>query len=240
MSQQAIQLTNISKNFSIPTEIRNTLVEHLSHPFQNTKLKKFEALKNINLTISKGEFIGIIGSNGSGKSTLLKIIAGIYLPTTGKVDVSGSMIPFLELGVGFNPELSGRENIFLNGIILGMSKKFITEHFAEIVEFSGIGEFLDLPLKNYSSGMKVRLAFSIAIMADADIYLLDEVLAVGDAAFQEKCFNIFKNYKQRGKTIVLVTHSSQNITMFCDRAVLIQSGEIIKEGKPNDVLNAYQ
>lgn len=180
-----------------------------------------------------------MGYNGAGKSTLLKIIAGIYRPTSGKVYVNGSLVPFLELGVGFSPELTGRENIFLNGIILGMRKRFLKEKFNEIVEFAELEKFMDLPLKNYSSGMQVRLAFSIAMMADADIYLLDEVLAVGDINFQEKCFDVFRKHKQNGKTIVLVTHSPESVKKFCDRAVLIRDGVIAEDGKPEEVLREY-
>jgi len=191
------------------------------------------------LKIYPGEFIGIMGRNGSGKSTLLKIMAGIYQPSSGEVVVNGSMVPFLELGVGFNSELSGRENIFLNGIILGMSKKVLKEKYDEIVAFSELEKFMDMPLKNYSSGMQVRLAFSIAIMADADIYILDEVLAVGDVAFQEKCFDIFRKYKSNGKTVVLVTHSPQSVKDFCDRAVFLKDGVLHEPGSVNDVIELY-
>ena len=180
-----------------------------------------------------------MGRNGSGKSTLLKIMAGIYQPSSGEVVVNGSMVPFLELGVGFNSELSGRENIFLNGIILGMSKKVLKEKYDEIVAFSELEKFMDMPLKNYSSGMQVRLAFSIAIMADADIYILDEVLAVGDVAFQEKCFDIFRKYKSNGKTVVLVTHSPQSVKDFCDRAVFLKDGVLHEPGSVNDVIELY-
>jgi ABC-2 type transport system ATP-binding protein len=239
MEEFAIKLIDIKKEFRLPTLVKNTLIDHLKNPFQKTEIQTYEVLKDIDLTINKGDFIGILGVNGSGKSTLLKIIAGVYVPTSGSVQVNGTLVPFLELGVGFNPELTGRENIFLNGIILGMKKKFLEEHFKEIVDFAELERFMDLPLKNFSSGMQVRLAFSIAMMADADIYLLDEVLAVGDQHFQEKCINIFKKYKNYGKTIVLVTHSAASIKELCNRAVLIKDGTITADGTPNDVLSIY-
>lgn len=232
----AIKLDSVRKVFRLPTHVKNTLVDYLKHPFSQSEIQKFEVLKDIDLTIKKGDFIGILGNNGSGKSTLLKIIAGVYSPTSGSVKVNGKLVPFLELGVGFNPELTGAENIFLNGIILGMRRKFLIKHYDEIVAFAELERFMDLPLKNYSSGMQVRLAFSIAMMADADIYLLDEVLAVGDAHFQEKCINVFKTYKEQGKTIVFVTHSASSVQALCDRAILISGGVIVADGKPASVI----
>lgn len=181
-----------------------------------------------------------MGRNGSGKSTLLKILAGIYSPTSGSVKIKGKMVPFLELGVGFNSELSGRENVFLNGIILGLPKSFLKEKYNDIVEFAELEKFMDMPLKNYSSGMQVRLAFSIAIMADADIYILDEVLAVGDIEFQKKCFDIFREYKKREKTIILVTHSSASVKDFCNRAVFLKNGIFQVEGSVDEVVKAYE
>ena len=180
-----------------------------------------------------------MGRNGTGKSTLLKIIAGIYEPTKGKVKINGNLVPFLELGVGFNPELTARDNIFLNGIILGIKKSMLAEKFKEIIKFAELEKFVDVPLKNFSSGMQVRLAFSIAIMADADVYLLDEVLAVGDVAFQEKCFDVFRNYKKEKKTIVLVSHSSDSIKKFCDRAVFLKDGLMHEYDSVQEVADAY-
>lgn len=232
----AIQLKNIKKVYDLPTEKRTTIMEYVSSPFKRSKINTFEVLMDIDLEIKKGEFIGILGNNGCGKSTLLKIIAGIYRPTSGKVTVKGRMVPFLELGVGFSPELTGRENIYLNGIILGMPRKFLKQKFDEIVAFAELEKFVDLPLKNYSSGMQVRLAFSIAMMSDADIYLLDEVLAVGDQHFQQKCLDVFRNHKKQGKTIVLVTHDPDLVREFCDRAALISDGRIVVEGAPEKVL----
>lgn len=236
-----IELKNIKKKFFLPHEKHDTLVEYLTHPARIFKRagEEYEVLKDIDAKIYPGEFVGIMGRNGSGKSTLLKIIAGIYLPTSGKVVVNGKLVPFLELGVGFNPELSGRENVFLNGMILGMKKSDLKERYDEIVAFSELEKFMDAPLKNYSSGMQVRLAFSIAIMADADVYLLDEVLAVGDMAFQEKCFNVFRQYKKDGKTVILVTHSPASVKDFCDRALFLKDGVLHDLGSVDNVIKAY-
>ena len=190
------------------------------------------------MDVYPGDFLGIMGRNGSGKSTLLKILAGIYSPTSGSVKVRGKMVPFLELGVGFNSELSGRENVFLNGIILGLSRSFLNEKYDEIVKFAELEKFMDV-LK-YSSGMQVRLAFSIAIMADADVYILDEVLAVGDIEFQKKCFNIFREYKKRKKTIILVTHSSASVKDFCNRAAFLKDGRLHFYDSIDGVIKAYE
>ncbi|MDP4127673.1 MAG: ABC transporter ATP-binding protein, partial [Bacillota bacterium] len=196
---------------------------------------------DINFEIKKGEFFGIIGRNGSGKSTLLKILAGIYIPDKGKgkITINGKLSPFLELGVGFNPELTGRENIFLGGTILGLSKKQVQEKYDQIVAFSELEEFIDMKLKNYSSGMQVRLAFSLSINVHAEILLMDEVLAVGDTNFQEKCIAEFNHYRDKGKTIVLVSHDVYTIQKYCDRAVLIENGKISKMGLASEVVNYY-
>lgn len=237
-----IQIKNLRKTFFLPHEKHDSLVEFMSNPFRIFKPsgEQFSVLKDIDLDIYPGEFLGIMGRNGSGKSTLLKILAGIYVPTSGTVKVSGKMVPFLELGVGFNPELTGRENVFLNGIILGMSREFLKRKYDEIVSFAELEKFMDMPLKNYSSGMQVRLAFSIAIMADADIYVLDEVLAVGDLAFQIKCFEVFRNYKEQKKTVVLVTHSPESVKGFCDRAVFLKDGILQVQGSVDEVIKAYE
>jgi ABC-2 type transport system ATP-binding protein len=237
-----IKLQDIKKEFFLPHQRHDSLVEFLSNPFRIFKPsgEKFTVLEDIDLEIYRGEFLGIMGRNGSGKSTLLKILAGIYEPTEGEVEVNGKIVPFLELGVGFNRELSGRENVFLNGIILGMSKEFLKEKYDEIVAFAELEKFMDMPLKNYSSGMQVRLAFSIAIMADADIYVLDEVLAVGDTAFQKKCFDIFRSYREQEKTIVLVTHAAPSVQQFCDRAVFLKDGLLQVKGSPEEVIKAYE
>ena len=198
------------------------------------------ALDDISFQVSKGEFFGIIGRNGSGKSTLLKILAGIYTPDEGRVIVDGDISPFLELGVGFNPELSGKDNIFLNGTILGLSQKEIEKKYNAIVEFSELEQFIDLKLKNYSSGMYVRLAFSVAIHANKGILLMDEVLAVGDANFQTKCKAEFNRYKAMGNTVVLVTHDINTVKQNCDRAMLLHKGKILKIGNAIEVAEEYE
>ena len=239
--EPVIQVKNLSKSFIIPHQRHDSLVEYLSHPGRIFKPsgEKFTVLKDIDLDVYPGDFLGIMGRNGSGKSTLLKILAGIYSPTSGSVKVKGKMVPFLELGVGFNSELSGRENVFLNGIILGLSRSFLNEKYNEIVKFAELEKFMDMPLKNYSSGMQVRLAFSIAIMADADVYILDEVLAVGDIEFQKKCFNIFREYKKKKKTIILVTHSSASVKDFCNRAAFLKDGVLHFYDSVAEVVEAY-
>ena len=197
------------------------------------------ALRGVTFDIKKGDFFGIVGRNGSGKSTLLKIIAEIYKPTKGNVTTHGKLVPFIELGVGFNPELTGKENIYLNGALLGFSKKEMDAKYKEIVRFAELEDFMDQKLKNYSSGMQVRLAFSVAIQADADILLLDEVLAVGDEAFQRKCNDYFKQLKDSKKTVVLVTHSMENVRKFCNKAMMVQDGKVKILGSPDDVANEY-
>ncbi|HVX92644.1 MAG TPA: ABC transporter ATP-binding protein [Candidatus Dojkabacteria bacterium] len=235
----AIEVKNLSKTFYIPDRKRTTLVEYLKAPVNAFRGQRFEVLKDISFKVNHGETLAIMGNNGSGKSTLLKILAEIYVPDEGKIHINGSLVPFLELGVGFNPELTGYENIYLNGIILGMTKKFIEKKFDEIVDFAEIREFLDLPLKNYSTGMQVRLAFSIAFMSHADIYLLDEVFAVGDLHFQEKCRVVFKELKEKGKTIIFVSHSPELIKSFCDKAILLDEGKIVKYGNASEVADLY-
>jgi len=236
-----IKLKNIRKSFFLPHEKHDTLMEYMHNPIRLFKPsgEQYSVLKDIDLEIYPGEFVGIMGRNGSGKSTLLKIMAGIYEPTSGTVKVNGKLVPFLELGVGFNAQLSARENVYLNGIILGMKRSALKEKYDEIVKFAELEKFMEVPLKNFSSGMQVRLAFSIAIMADADVYLLDEVLAVGDVAFQEKCFDVFRKYKLQGKTVVLVTHSSASVKEFCDRAVFLKDGIIQPTHSVDEVIQAY-
>lgn len=199
----------------------------------------FTALKDISFEVKKGEFFGIVGRNGSGKSTLLKIIAGVYTPTKGGVHVNGRLTPFIELGVGFNPELSGRDNVFLNGALLGFTRKQMEEMYDDIVRFAELEEFMDIKLKNYSSGMQVRLAFSVAIRADSEILLIDEVLAVGDAAFQRKCFEIFKDIKNSNRTVIFVSHDMGAVREYCDRVILVENGEILAQGAPDKIANDY-
>jgi len=235
----AIKLNHINKTFKIPTSSYDSLRER----FINLKLrgdyKPLHALKNINLEVKKGQWLGLVGPNGSGKSTLLKIIAGIYQPNQGKVEVNGHLVPFLELGVGFNLELSAKDNIFLNGVILGMTRKKITQKFNAIVNFADIKPFINQKLKNFSSGMQVRLAFSIAIQASGDIYLLDEVMAVGDHQFRQKSEKVFQQMKKQTKTIILVSHDFDSIIKYCDQAIWLDHGKIISHGAPKSVVNQY-
>lgn len=235
----AIKVSHISKSFRVPHEKHDSLKDKAVHIFGPRNFSKFKALENIDFEIKKGEFFGIIGKNGSGKSTLLKILANIYQPTSGKVVINGSLAPFIELGVGFNMELTGRENVFLSGTILGLKKKRIEEIYDDIVDFAELGEFMDQKLKNYSSGMQVRLAFSIAIRAKSDIMLIDEVLAVGDTSFQNKCFAEFRKIKKEGRTIVFVSHDMESIQEFCDRVVVINDAKLVADTNPRKAREIY-
>lgn len=217
----AVKVTNVTKSFIVPHERHNSLKQTVFNLLRPRRFSKFEALKEINFEVKQGEFYGIIGRNGSGKSTLLKILAQIYQPSKGEVVVEGRLSPFIELGVGFNMELTGRENVYLNGIILGLTRPEIDKLFDDIVQFAELEEFIDQKLKNYSSGMQVRLAFSIAIRAHRGILLIDEVLAVGDSAFQKKCFQSFYDLKKNGNTIIFVTHDMSAVKRFCDRVLII-------------------
>jgi len=236
----AIKLTNVSKKFKIPHEKRDTLKESFINFYRKREYVDLEALKDVNLEVNKGEFIGIIGRNGSGKSTLLKLLANIYTPTSGKVKIDGEVSPFLELGVGFNGDLSARENIYLNGVILGMSRAKIGSMYKNIVQFAELEDFMEMKLKNFSSGMQMRLAFAIASAAHADVYLCDEVLAVGDREFQKKCLAVFEDLKAQGKTIVLVSHDLDMIEKFCDRAILLDQGRIVTDGEASEVVAQYK
>ena len=236
----AIRVEHLSKTFRIPHEKVSSLRGAFVGMFQGKRtFEEFQALDDVSFEVKKGEFFGIIGRNGSGKSTLLKILAGIYQPDKGKVTVNGMISPFLELGIGFNPELSGRDNVYLNATVLGLTKKQIDKKFNDIVAFSELERFIDQKLKNYSSGMQVRLAFSVAIHANRDILLMDEVLAVGDSNFQRKCLDFFKEFKKQGRTIVLVTHDMGTVLNFCERAILLNEGKLISEGDPTSVLKQY-
>ncbi|PIP31007.1 ABC transporter ATP-binding protein [bacterium (Candidatus Howlettbacteria) CG23_combo_of_CG06-09_8_20_14_all_37_9] len=239
MNDVAIQAKGLSKSFKIPHEKNSTLKQAALSIFSHKTYKEFNALEDISFGVKKGEFFGIIGRNGSGKSTLLKILAGIYVADKGKIEVNGKLSPFLELGVGFNPELTGRANIFLGGAILGLSKREIRERYDQIVEFSELQDFIDMKLKNYSSGMQVRLAFSLAINVYAEVLLMDEVLAVGDTNFQNKCLEEFHRFKEEGKTVVLVTHDISVVQRYCDRAMLLRNGKIAKIGNADDIGNEY-
>lgn len=243
MSDLAVSIKKVKKEFRLPNEREDSIklrtINKLRGKFDKGH-SEYKALRGISLDIKKGEFIGILGRNGAGKSTLLKIIAEIYQPTSGSVKVNGKLVPFIELGVGFNPNLSGRDNVYLNGAMLGFTRKEIAAMYDDIVAFAELEKFMDQKLKNYSSGMKVRLAFSVAIKANADILLLDEVLAVGDAAFQKKCYDYFDSLKERKKTIIFVTHNMSAVRRYCTRAVLIEGGKITAEGSAEDVAGKYE
>jgi len=235
-----IELKDVSKIFEIPHEKRESLKSFFLNPFRRIPKEEFKALNDVSLTIKRGEFVGIIGKNGSGKSTLLKILAGIYTPTDGKVKVNGHLVPFLELGVGFNPDLTGRENIFLNGTILGMTRSFLESKYEEIVDFAEIRDFIDLQVKNYSSGMIVRLAFAIAVQAKAEIYLLDEILAVGDSQFQKKSLKKMLELLKSGATVILVSHSMNDVEKYCDRVIFLENGTIKFNGDVGEGIEKYQ
>lgn len=240
MSKYALEVKNLYKSFNLPTEQANGIKQVFLNWTKGVKgYKKQEVLKDISFTVEKGDFFGIVGRNGCGKSTLLKLISDIYSPDSGEVIVNGKLIPFIELGVGFNPELTGRENVYLNGALLGFSHDEVEDMYDEIVDFAELEQFMDQKLKNYSSGMQVRLAFSIAIRANTDILVLDEVLAVGDEAFQRKCFEYFKQIKKQKKTVILVTHDMASVRRFCNKAIMLESGKIVASGDPNEVANLY-
>jgi len=234
-----IRVDDVAKAFRIPEEAMHTFKERALHPLRRTGYHTFDALKGISFDVKEGEFFGIVGRNGSGKSTLLKCLAGIYKADQGDIWLNGRMSPFIELGVGFNPDLAARDNVELNGIMLGLSPREARSRYEHVIEFAELEEFQHLKLKNYSSGMYVRLAFSVAIQVDADVLLIDEVLAVGDAAFQQKCFDVFNRLRDEGRTIVLVTHDMGAVNRFCHRAILLERGAIVAEGDPEDVANHY-
>ncbi len=240
-SDIAISVEGVSKTFRIPHERITSLRGAFVGAFRrNRTYEEFKALDNVSFTVKKGEFFGIIGRNGSGKSTLLKILAGIYRPDSGRVRINGRISPFLELGIGFNPELSGRDNVYLNATVLGLSKKEIDAKFDRIVAFAELERFIDQKLKNYSSGMQVRLAFAVSIHANRDILLMDEVLAVGDVQFQKKCLSEFQKHKLYRRTVVLVSHSMRTISAYCDRAMSIDRGRVLAVGNAADVAARYE
>lgn len=241
-SEPAITVKNVAKSFLLPHEKATTIKSLFTNLVRGKKhrtIERQQALKDITFHIKQGEFFGIVGRNGSGKSTLLKILAGIYQPNSGSVQVHGKLVPFIELGVGFNPELTGRENVFLNGALLGFSQNEVEAFYDEVVEFAELERFMDQKLKNYSSGMQVRLAFSMAIRANADILLIDEVLAVGDADFQRKCFEYFKKLKRDNKTVVFITHDMSAIKEYCDRCAVIDGGKAKFIGSPMATAERY-
>lgn len=240
-SDAAIKVEHVSKDFLLPHEKITTVKSLFTSALKRRKTTKEvqHALRDVSFEVRQGEFFGIVGRNGSGKSTMLKMLANIYQPTKGKLTTRGKLVPFIELGVGFNPELTGRENVYLNGAMMGFSRSETDAMYDEIVAFAELESFMDQKLKNYSSGMHVRLAFSVAIKAEADILLVDEVLAVGDAAFQRKCFDYFRTLKRNKKTVVFVTHDMAAVREYCDRAILIDDGKLALSGDPNTVANGY-
>lgn len=235
----AIAVKNVHKDFVLPQNKNSSFKQAAVNIVRQNNKTTQHVLNGVSFDIHKGDFFGIVGRNGSGKSTLLKILAGVYSPTQGEVQVNGGITPFIELGVGFNPELSGRDNVFLNGALLGYNRKQVSKMYQEIVEFAELEQFMDQKLKNYSSGMQVRLAFSIAIMARNDILIFDEVLAVGDEAFQAKCMDVFEKYKASGQTVVLVTHDMASVKRFCNRAVFIEDGDVKGLGDPRKIADEY-
>jgi ABC-type polysaccharide/polyol phosphate transport system ATPase subunit len=236
----AVSVEGVSKRFRLPHEQYSTLKQRVLHPRRSRTFSELRALEEVGFEVGQGEFFGIVGRNGSGKSTLLKCLAGIYGVDSGRIEVHGRLSPFIELGVGFHPELSARDNVTINAIMLGLTRKQALERFDEIIAFAELEEFVDLKLKNYSSGMSVRLGFAVAIQVDADVLLVDEVLAVGDASFQQKCFDQFERMKRDGRTIVFVTHDMGSVRRFCDRAMLIERGEIIDIGAPEGISRKYE
>ena len=238
-SDDVVVVRDVSKAFHLPNERVHTLKEHAVRPFRRRTAERLEALRDVSFSVKRGEFFGIVGRNGSGKSTLLKCMAGIYGTDSGEIEIGGRVSTFIELGVGFNPDLAARDNVVLNGIMLGLTPREARARFDAVIEFAELEDFVDLKLKNYSSGMHVRLAFSVMIQVNADILLIDEVLAVGDVAFQQKCFDVFYRLKDEGKTILFVTHDMPAVQRFCDRAVLLEQGVVRLIGDPERVANHY-
>jgi ABC-type polysaccharide/polyol phosphate transport system ATPase subunit len=234
-----ISASSVSKTFLLPHENRTTLKEWFLHPFNRVTYERQRALNDVSFTIDTGEFFGVIGPNGSGKSTLLRILAGIYVPDAGTVMVNGILSPFIELGVGFNPELSARDNIRINATLLGLTRSQISERFDDIVRFAELERFVDQKLKNYSSGMLLRLAYSIAIQVPFDVLLLDEVLAVGDQSFMKKSLATLEEFRAQGKTIVFVSHDLNTVSRVCDRALYLQQGRVAAIGDVDEVITAY-
>jgi ABC-type polysaccharide/polyol phosphate transport system ATPase subunit len=243
MPQQtySIQFEDVVQRFRVIQERHDTLREAFAKiRKRRTTYHEFEAVKHVSFQISKGEVVGIIGRNGSGKSTILKLVAGVYAPTSGRVEVNGSIAPLIELGAGFHHELTGRENILLNGLLLGLSKRQVQEREAKIIEFAELGEFIDSPIKQYSSGMYMRLAFSVATEVDPDILIVDEILGVGDGGFREKCFERIRQFRNSGKTILMVSHDMGTMSSFCSRLLLIHHGKIVEHGEPSRVVARYE
>ena len=239
MGEHAITVDDVAKRFRLVHERNSTLKATIFNGFRRSVHEDFWALQDVSLEVEEGTTYGLIGHNGSGKSTLLKCIARIYRPDRGRIATRGRMSALLELGAGFHPELSGRENVYLNGSILGMSRREVDRRFTDIVEFAGLEQFIDTPVKNYSSGMYVRLGFSVAITVEPDVLLVDEILAVGDEAFQQRCMEKFADLRRGGRTIVLVSHGLDAVRSICDRAAWLDHGSLAKDGEAHDVVTAY-
>src|SRR5581483_6004801 len=235
----AVRVDRLDKMFRLPEHRVHTLKERALHPFRRTSFEKFQVLNGISFEVLQGEFFGIVGRNGSGKSTLLKCLAGIYRADGGKIQVAGRLSPFIELGVGFNPDLTARDNVLINAVMMGLSPKQARERLDDIIAFAELERFVDQKLKNFSSGMQVRLAFSVMVQSDPDVMLIDEVLAVGDAAFQQKCIDVFYRLRSEGKTVVLVTHEMGLVERFCHRAMKLSGGDITHIGDPAEIGRAY-
>lgn len=235
-----VSVKNVSMRFNLSTEKVDSVKEYFIRLTKGTlKFEEFWALNDVSLEIKRGDFYGLVGLNGSGKSTLLKTIAGVLKPTKGSVTVNGTIAPLIELGAGFDLDLTARENIYLNGAVLGFSKKFMDEHFQDIVDFSELQNFLDVPLKNYSSGMVARIAFAIATVTDPDILIADEILSVGDYTFQQKCEKRMKELMEKGTTIILVSHSIEQVRQLCNKATWLEKGNVIMTGDAQEVCDAY-
>ena len=241
MAKKALKVENVSILFNLSKENVDNLKELLIKKIKGEKIRvnEFWALKNINFELEKGDRLGILGLNGAGKSTLLKIIAGVYKPTTGKVTRHGHIAPMIELGAGFDPNYTGRENIFLYGSVLGFSREFLESKYEEILEFSELGDFIDVPIKNYSSGMRARLGFSIATVVEPEILILDEVLSVGDAKFRKKCEKKMQGMFDHGVTVLFVSHSLEQVKRLCNKAILLEHGELVAEGGIQEVAAIY-
>lgn len=235
----ALLIDGVSKSFSLPADRVQTLKERALHPVRSRERNEFDALQDVTFHVEKGEFFGLVGRNGSGKSTLLKCIAGIYAPNAGAIHHDGLISSFIELGVGFNPELPAYDNVVLNATLMGLDIEAARGSFEQVMDFAELWDFENLKLKNYSSGMYVRLAFSVMLRVDAEILLIDEVLAVGDAAFQHKCFEQFEKMREDGKTIVFVTHGMDTVKHFCDRAALLDRGKLVAVGGADEVSARY-
>jgi ABC-type polysaccharide/polyol phosphate transport system ATPase subunit len=235
----AVEVEGLSKTFHIPRQHVTTIKERALHPVRRVEMDVLRAIRDVSFQVEQGEFFGIVGRNGSGKSTLLKCLAGIYAADQGRIDIAGRLVPLIELGVGFEPDLVAYDNVIMNGVMMGLSAREAKARFDDVIAFAELEDFLDLKLKNYSSGMQVRLGFSLMLQADADILLVDEVLAVGDASFQEKCFEAFRRLRNEGRTIIFVSHAMDAVERFCHRAMLLSHGEMVAMGDPSVVARKY-